>query len=742
MPGQVKNEMQKWGGLCVKPPHPPSGGQCFKQLSHASTKAPVSKDRPCYFSFVNSVRLWHRGQSHAPPLLQPASIRPALPCPRFLAHMNTSSSTLHLPWDLSSQPRTLHTGPSNIKPFASSRDIWKTAVSPRYQITARSACHVPFKLSTKALPKSPPASLASLMEEEEKQEYVQRKAGLGAGERNQAEELEANTECGSSGLICNTDDLDSSGIDEADRLRENTSPLLPGVDGTLSHCSRHTLTVCSQGTAFSLDRGTTQTGMLDRSSVWGGDSSTDLSQYRCSSLSWNSRDSEGSEWKATGSSIHSSRQHLDKGSLEVSSLYQSVVNTDLNVSGCHSTGDGLHVSPVTVNGSPMEKVPSFVEIWHDRVLRHWPVLPPISTEREILESWSSGSPGQTVESYSGFSAYEELDGIIPCTGSSLSHRGLDGLAQEVSDSDLTESPTASQSPWALTAHKSLAEMRLSLMDHQGWDQQHDQLEKSLDQTTIAESPARVAMTEAGEMDTSGFPPHYPSDNSSECKLVSAWSYNEEDKHQNGHTMMSDTLKNKAAAWNSLKFSTQGSNRQCSTTEASSLTETELAEDIDRFISTDSPNMGVEGFPLPSAGLDSIANHVQSKRVTEASLTSHIHRQTSPGLRHGALAEMERVRQVQARKAKALRTFEKLRATRPSGVQGLEVKHVSNFEDCSQEFYFKLQPRDVFVTGKAVSFLEKYCIFNREELALYKKKFEEEFYQAKFDTKLGDIRKGN
>ncbi|XP_072340865.1 uncharacterized protein [Scyliorhinus torazame] len=672
----------------------------------------AAPDRPCYFSFVNSVRLWHRGQSSAPPTFQPDSTRPSIPCPRFIAHMNTSSSILHSPWDLNFRPRTIDTDPSNIKPSASSRDVWKTTVYPRHKFTARSICHVPFKLSTKGLPKSPPASPASLMEGKEKQEYIQREAILGAGERNRVEELVANTECGSSRVICNVADLDNLGVDEGCRSRESISPLPSGMDGTLSHCSRHTLNVCSQGAGFSLDIDTNRTEMSDRLSNWGGDSSTDLSQFRCSSLSWNSRDSEDSDWNAASSSIHSSRHHLYKDSLEASSLYQSVVNTDLNVSICHSTGDWLQVSPRLVKSSPMEKTPSFIEIWHDRVLRHWPVLPPISTQREILEAWSPESPGQIVDSYSGLSAYEELDGIIPCTGSSLSQRTLDGMTEEVSDSELTASPTDSQTRWDSAAQKSLAEMRLSLMDHQGWDHQHDQLENYLVQATNAESPVRIATGETGEMDGSGFPSHHPSGNSSECKLVSAWSNNEEDKHRNSHTMMTDTLYNKAATSNSLKLSTESSNRQCSTMLTSSIKETALAEDIEHFISTDSSNMGVEDFPLPSVDrvtylnkeLDSISSLVESERVIVASQTDHLRRQTPPGLSHGVVVEIERVRQFQARKAKALRTVVKLRATKPSGVQGSEVKHVSNFED--------------------FNFLEKYSIFNQEELARYKTKFKE------------------
>ncbi|XP_067906237.1 uncharacterized protein [Heterodontus francisci] len=715
VPGKVNNKAWNWGGQHLKPLLSPSRGKHFKQLSYHSTKVPASKNRPCYFTFVNSVRLWDREQSHEPPTLQPDSTRPSLPCPRFIAHMNTSSGALRSPWDLNSRPRTLQAGLSSMKLCASPRDTWKTAVYPRHQVTARSICHSSFKPNVKALPKSPPPCEAPLVEDEEKQEDIQREAGLGAAEQNQAEELESNGECGSSRVIWDVTGPDHPVMDEADRLRESFSPLVSGMPGTLMHCSRNTLSVCSQGTEFSLDRDTNQTEMQGRLSSWGGGSSTDLSQLRCSSISWNSRDSEDSELNTGSSSFHSDRNRLHKGSLLVAStLYQSMVNADLSVSSCHRASDPLQVSPSAVKGSPAERTPSFVEIWPNQVLKHWPVLPPISTQRGVSEAWSCGSPGQTVQSYSGLSAYEELDEIIPCTGSSLSHRTLDDTTEEVSDSDLTERSSASETPWTSTAHKSLAEIRLSLMDHQSWDHNRhvNQLEEHLAQTAIAGSLERIAKGETREMDRSGFPAHHLSGNSSECKPVYAQRNNEEDKHQNGHSVTSDTLYNKVATFNGLILSTRDSSRQCSSPVVSSLKKIALPEDVDHFISMDSSNMEGKGSPLPSVDratqlnteLDSISSHVQSERTTEASQMSQIRRRTPPRLSRGVLVEMERVRQVQSRKAKALQTFEKLRATKLSGELGSETKNISNFED--------------------FNFLEKYCIFNREELALYKKKFEE------------------
>uniref|UniRef100_UPI00398ED20D uncharacterized protein isoform X1 n=2 Tax=Pristiophorus japonicus TaxID=55135 RepID=UPI00398ED20D len=95
---------------------------------------------------------------------------------------------------------------------------------------------------------------------------------------------------------------------------------------------------------------------------------------------------------------------------------------------------------------------------------------------------------------------------------------------------------------------------------------------------------------------------------------------------------------------------------------------------------------------------------QRERKMEASQTSQSGRHGPLRLNHGVLLEMERVRQAQERKAKSLRALEKQRARKPSEEQGSEAKHISNFAD--------------------FNFLEKYCLFNREELALYKRTFDE------------------
>ncbi|XP_067855357.1 uncharacterized protein [Heptranchias perlo] len=748
-PGQVRNEVWNWGDQHLKQPCPPSRGRSFKQLSYDAIKMPVSKGGPSYFTFVSSARLWDRGLSQDRPTLQPDSTRPSLPCPRFIAHMNTSSGTLQSPWGPNPRPRALQAGPSNAEPLASPRDVLKTAVFPGHGVAARLTYLSSFKPRTKALPKSPQPSEASLDEDEEKQEDVQRETGLVTGEQNPAEDLEAKGESGSSKMFWSDPDLGDPEMDEVDRLRESISPLLSEMDGTLSDCSTHTWSVGSQGTEFGLDRNTDQTEMWDRLSSLsrtGGGSSTDLSQLRCSSLTWSSRDSEDSELKADSSVSLSDRVRLHNSTpLVASSLYQSMVNADLSASGCHGVADPFQISPPAVKGSSSETSPSFIEIWHGRVLERWPILPPISPQRGPSDASLCESPWRTAHSYSGLSAYEELDGIIPCTGSSLHHHTLDDTGGEASDSELSERSSASHTPWTSMAQKSLAEIRLSLMDHQSWDHHRDidQLEESLAQTSIAERWERISKGETEEMERSGkiknngFPIHRISGISSERKSKAAQRNNEEDKHRNGYTT--------TATLNGSFLSARDANHRNSAPVAPPLTETAHPEGVGHSASTDSSNLEGKLPPFPSVDpvdpeedwrreeiqltktievqkasdrvgsvdgdtqineeIYSVSScHVESEKITEAPQTSQIQRQRPPKLNHGVLMEMERMRQAQERKAKALSTFEKLRATKPSGEQGSENKNASNFED--------------------FRFLEKYCIFNREELALYKKRFEE------------------
>ncbi|XP_048405307.1 uncharacterized protein LOC125461040 isoform X2 [Stegostoma tigrinum] len=671
---------------------------------------PVSKNQPSYFSFVKSARLWNRAESeHEPPIPQLASAGPSVPCRRFIAHMNASPSTLQSPWDLTSRTQTLQPPSSNTKSSTFSRDLWNTAVCPTHQSKLQVICHVPFKASAKVLPRSPLPSLASLVEEKGKQEDIQREAGLEAVEQNQADGLEASTDCGLSGGIWDGADLPEPVVDEMDRQWEGVR-----MGGTLSECSGHSSYVSDQGTEFSLDRHTSNTELLGKVSSCGGDSSTDLSHFRRSPLSWNSQDSEDWELSAGSSGIRSDRHRPHKFSPEASSFYQSMVNTEVSLSSFQSTGDRLQVSPSIEESSSAGRTPLFVEIWHDRVLKQWPVLPPISTQRDALETWSPGSPGQTVHSYSGLSAYEELDEIIPCTGSSLSNCPLDDTPQGVSESGLTERLSVSQTSWASPAHKSLLDMRLSLLDHPSCDHQQEthQLQKHLPQTMGAESQEKIASGEMGELDRSGFSAQRPSGNSSECKLGPVHQSNQEDMCQNSQTMMSDPLNNKAANVNGLKQSTRDRNPQCFNREALSPKETSVPKDVDYFISTESTDMEGGDATLSSVDqvtqlneeLDSISNIPQRPRESEASQMGHRSCHAPPRLSHNAPVEIERLQRFQTQKTKALRIFRNLRSSQASGVRSLETNQVSNIQN--------------------FNFLEKYCIFNREELALYKKKFRE------------------
>lgn len=110
--------------------------------------------------------------------------------------------------------------------------------------------------------------------------------------------------------------------------------------------------------------------------------STPLSQLRSSSFSMSAMASSDTELEADSSSSQVSNQSaLQKSSLMVANGYcNNILNPSLNSSSYHGTADNLQGSSYSVKKCSGQ-TPSFVEIWHDRLLHHWPVLPPISPQR-------------------------------------------------------------------------------------------------------------------------------------------------------------------------------------------------------------------------------------------------------------------------------------------------------------------------------------------------------------------------
>ncbi|XP_051886691.1 uncharacterized protein LOC127578582 [Pristis pectinata] len=518
--------------------------------------------------------------------------------------MNTSSGSLQLPWNFTRRPRTLYPGAMDPESCTSTREIWKSAAHSKHP--ARWYCRLQFKPSSKPQPKSSPPSEVSSGEDEVKLCAGHRKTPPGTSEQNPAEVSGAHRGHASSEEFWSDAELGDPGMEEVDVLGESFSPLQSRMENTTSHDSGQALNVSSQGCGFSLDRDNNETDAWDRQPSSGTGSSTDLSQLCCSSFSWNSRTSTGSKMQA-GSSAQPDRTHLRNASpLAVSSLYQSSVNLDQSACGRHSTSDPLHMSSCAARESPAERTLSFVEIWHDRLLKHWPVLPPISPQTGSLEACSYGSDSGAMHSYSELSAYEELDEIIPCTGSSLSHHILGDTAEEMSESDLTGRSPVSQTPSTSAADRTLAEARLALLDHQGFDQGRDinLLEELLAQATIAESMESMARgereVEGGRSKINGSLSPCPPDNLSERKPAPTQRPNKDDVDLDCNTTNTD-WSCKAAPLSRAIPSPGGTRRQCSTPVKPEPRTTALPEKVNSSEVTPSPNEEGQGSPTPPVG---------------------------------------------------------------------------------------------------------------------------------------------
>ncbi|XP_062913724.1 uncharacterized protein LOC134351471 isoform X4 [Mobula hypostoma] len=478
----------------VKPPLHATHAKCLQWPSHSSANICLSKAGPHYFTFVSRVRLWDRVQTHNPSHLQADPDGTLQPCPRFVAHMSTLSNSPMMPWDFMKAPRTHYPGTMDREPRVPTRKIRTSAAHYRHRYPAKSFCHLQFKPSSEPQPKSPPASEESSGEDEERTCGTHWNPLAGDSEQNPAEVSDENSRRAHDAEFWSESGQKGPGVDEVDVLRQSFSTLQLGLESTSAQDRGQALNVSRQGCEFSLDRDNDEAApeTWDRPMISGTSSSTDLSQLRCSSISWDSRVSTGST--VPGGSVAPSDTHLRNTSrLVTSGLYRSFVSLDQTVRDRPSTGDPRSVPSSAARQSPTERNPSFVEIWHDRLLNHWPVLPPISPQTGSLEACSCGSDGGANHSYSDLSAYEELDEIIPCTGSSLSHHTLGDTTEEVSDSELNR-----RSPFSRTtsawADETLAEARLALLDHQDFIQHWDtnQLGERLAQATTAENTESMA----------------------------------------------------------------------------------------------------------------------------------------------------------------------------------------------------------------------------------------------------------
>ncbi|XP_073179625.1 uncharacterized protein C12orf42 homolog isoform X2 [Lepidochelys kempii] len=329
----------------------------------------------------------------------------------------------------------------NKKNFTTQRNTWRDSVCFRRGQKQVVQTNIPIHHEYK-VPKLPPPSLAS--SEEDLAEAINHPPTPSV--RNQETPLtqtigteEKKKEPKEPELLWTNTEMDKDiELDELDKLWDSVSPLLSETEHTPSDFGRPTSSIKSNQTLFSFDRET----------------------------DWSDTELEA----ASSSSQTSNQPILHPGSLLVASGYCSgFLSPSLNSSSYHGTANILQASSYSVKKCSGQ-APSFVEIWHDRLLHHWPVLPPISPQRACSDTTSDVRSQTSKLSCGTQDAFNELEGINPRTSCSLSQCD-EGNSSEEDISDLSElsKRTASLNIGCVSEDESLAEIRLSLLDHQSWE---------------------------------------------------------------------------------------------------------------------------------------------------------------------------------------------------------------------------------------------------------------------------------
>ncbi|XP_019370900.1 PREDICTED: uncharacterized protein LOC109296122 isoform X2 [Gavialis gangeticus] len=408
----------------------------FKQL--ALKNPAFNKAVPYYTSFVTSVTLWDRGVYHHD--CKHHHKGPSLPCPRFTAHMKISPGTRESTYMLGTTFQDLPVKEinQNREIISTQRCPWKKSGSFRRGQKQVFQTKLPIYREYK-VPELPPPSRAS--SEEDLAHAVihphapsMRNQEMPLAETTRSAELKKEPE-GPKLLGENTEINEDTGLDELDRVQDSTVPLVSEIECTSSNISRPTSSVISNQTSFSFERDTNLSdfsGKLSSATI-SRKGSTPLSRLCPSSLSISAMASSGTELEADSSSSQVSNQSaLQKGSLLVANGYcNNILNPSLNSSSYHGTADNLQASSYSVKKCSGQ-TPSFVEIWHDRLLHHWPVLPPISPQRAFSDT-SCYVRSQVTELTSGMQeAFEELEGISIFSGSSLSQHNRSDSFDETS----------------------------------------------------------------------------------------------------------------------------------------------------------------------------------------------------------------------------------------------------------------------------------------------------------------------
>ncbi|XP_025054717.1 LOW QUALITY PROTEIN: uncharacterized protein LOC102380976 [Alligator sinensis] len=654
---------------------------------------------------------------------------PSLPCPRFTAHMKISPGTHESTYMLGTTFQDLPVKEinQNREIISTQRCPWKNSGSFRRGQKQVFQTKLPIYREYK-VPKLPPPSLAS--SEEDLAHVVihphapsMRNQEVPLAEATRSTEEKKEPE-GPKLLGQNTEINEDTGLDELDRVQDSTIPLVSETESTCSNISRSTSSVISNQTSFSFERDTDWSDFSRKlsSATISRKGSTPLSQLRSSSFSMSAMASSDTELEADSSSSQVSNQSaLQKGSLLVANGYcNNILNPSLNSSSYHGTANNLQASSYSVKKCSGQ-TPSFVEIWHDRLLHHWPVLPPISPQRAFSDT-SCHVRSQVTELTSGMQeAFEELEGISIFSGSSLSQENRSDSFDETS-THLSEASqrAVSLSIGCISEDESLTEVRLSLLDHQNWEKadqdtgNQNNMEEWGNATEDISGLKIKNIIGCTALDANGFLLHPAPAFLKENKTSDTYSNNGIADQQSIYTMSDgiisgNTLKNEAVQPNKdgrIKSSTTGASLGKGYGSAFQLTD--MNETAPKMENGEAHFTGQTHKIQDCTGLEKPAedSHEESYCIgaeTRRDSQNPANRESHFKPDNGSLQEIEQQQKAKERQAQVLHIYSKLCETQAPAHQAPETTTISKFED--------------------FDFLAKYCIFSQEKLAKYKRAFE-------------------
>ncbi|XP_044869117.1 uncharacterized protein LOC123368410 isoform X1 [Mauremys mutica] len=684
---------------------------------------------PNYTTFVSGATLWDRGIYH--PAHNRRHERPSLLCPRFTAHMKISPGILESPQMLSTKFRgfPVKQMSQNKTKFPTQRNTWRDTVWFRRGQKQVVHTNIPIHREYK-VPKLPPPSLASSEEDlaeaivhtptpSVRNQETSLTQTIGSEEKKKEPEL----------LWTNTEIDKDTELDELDKLRNSVSPLLSETEHTPSDFSRLTSSIKSNQTLFSFERET----------------------------DWSDTELEA----ASSSSQTSYHPILHTSSLLVASGYCSgFLSPSLNSSSYHGTANILQASSYSVKKCSGQ-TPSFVEIWHDRLLHHWPVLPPISPQRACSDTTCEVRSQTSKLSSATQDAFNEPEGINPRTGCSLSQCNERNSSEEdLSDLSGLSKRAASLNIGCVSEDESLAAIRLSLLDHQSWEKtgQDEGIQNDVEEWCNASEDILGYKMEniigSAALDANGFLLHLAPAFLKENKTSDTYSNNGIADQQSIYTMVGcskseavfilkqlqggecartgipppktvgmkspNTLRNEENSFSTTELHPNTGLEIKSSIAGASLVEdcclfpqlTGLNETESKLESRDPISLGhmhkaqhdtVLKEPAEESNKDMDGCCIGDKRPGESRTPSHANRGRPSNLDHTILLGMDQQRKAEGRQAQALHIYSKLQETQNPAFQAPETRTISNFED--------------------FDFLAKYCIFSQEKLAKYKRAFE-------------------